>query len=154
MISALIESAVIVKALESPTKEGALAEMMEAMVAARRVAPKDAAPVSAQLREREALGTTGIGNGVAVPHVKSPHVSQLSLLVARSAKGIDYQAIDGKPVHTVFLIVAPVDQAEQHLKALRWVSTLARSADFRRFILSAKTDADMRDLLREMSTAK
>ena len=154
MISALIESAVIIKSLVSSTKEGALAEMMEAMVSARRVSQKDATPIAAQLREREALGTTGIGNGVAVPHVKSPLVTQLSLLVARSTTGIDYQAIDGKPVNTVFLIVAPADQAEQHLKALRWISTLARSADFRRFVLSAKTDADIRELLREMSTAK
>jgi mannitol/fructose-specific phosphotransferase system IIA component (Ntr-type) len=154
MISALIESAVIIQSLVSSTKEGALAEMMEAMVAARRVLQKDAPPIAKQLREREVLGTTGIGNGVAVPHVKSALVAQLSLLVARSAVGIDYQAIDGKPVHTVFLIVAPADQAEQHLKALRWISTLARSADFRRFVLSAKTDADIRDLLREMSSAK
>ncbi|MHC5071994.1 MAG: PTS sugar transporter subunit IIA, partial [Planctomycetota bacterium] len=62
-------------------------------------------------------------------------------------------AIDGQPVHTLFLVMGPANDPEGHLQALRWVSTLARNADFRRFVLSAETEAEIRDLLEEMSNA-
>jgi mannitol/fructose-specific phosphotransferase system IIA component (Ntr-type) len=65
--------------------------------------------------------------------------------------GLEWQAIDGKPVSILFLLVSPAAEPEQHLQCLRWISTLARNADFRRFLLDA-ADADaMRDLLREMA---
>ena len=73
------------------------------------------------------------------------------MALARSQEGIEYQAIDGRSVQTLFLIVAPSDQAEAHLEALRWISTLARNADFRRFVLSAAGADEIRELLREMS---
>ena len=150
MIATLIDEAVILDA-EAPTKEGFLDAMLDAMVAAGRVQTADRAGIGKQLREREALGSTGIGNGIAVPHVKSGKIDQICLALARSGDGIDYQAIDGLPVHTVFLILAPVDQAESHLQALRWISSLARNGDFRRFVQSAGGEAEVRDLLREMS---
>ena len=72
-------------------------------------------------------------------------------MLARSKNPIQFHAIDGRPVQTFFLILAPQDQPEQHIKALRWVSSLARNSDFRRFVLAAKTDEEIRELLHEMS---
>jgi mannitol/fructose-specific phosphotransferase system IIA component (Ntr-type) len=151
MIEELIQSTVILEALAASEKEAALEEMLQALVASGRVAKGDAAKIRRRLREREALGSTGIGNGVAVPHVKTDKVEKVAMALARSPEGIEYQAIDGRSVQTLFLIVAPSDQAEAHLEALRWISTLARNADFRRFVLSAVSADEIRDLLREMS---
>lgn len=151
MIEALIQSTVILEALVASEKEAALEEMLQALVASGRVEQSDAPKIGKRLREREALGSTGIGNGVAVPHVKTDRVDSVAMALARSPEGIEYQAIDGRSVQTLFLIVAPSDQAEAHLEALRWISTLARNADFRRFVLSAASEDEIRDLLREMS---
>lgn len=151
MIEELIESAVILENVASAEKGPVLDEMLQALVAAGRVAADDAPQIRKRLREREALGSTGIGNGVAVPHVKTDRVSRVAMALARAPGGIEYQAIDGRAVQTLFLIVAPADQAEAHLAALRWISTLARNADFRRFVVSADGADEIRELLHEMS---
>lgn len=151
MIEELIQSTVILEALASVDKEAALDEMLQGLVAAGRVGEENVSQIVERLREREALGSTGIGNGVAVPHVKTDRVASVAMALARSAEGIEYQAIDGRSVRTFFLIVAPADQADAHLEALRWISTLARNADFRRFVLLAESADEIRDLLREMS---
>jgi len=104
-----------------------------------------------RLTEREAIGSTGLGNGVAVPHLKSDEVQGVTMVLARSKAGIEWQAIDGRPVHIVFLLVSPADEPEAHLRCLRWIATLARSADFRRFLLDAADVEAMRELLREMA---
>jgi mannitol/fructose-specific phosphotransferase system IIA component (Ntr-type) len=105
-----------------------------------------------QLHEREALGSTGLGNGVAVPHVKQTRVAEIRLAVAISAAGIPFDAIDGRPVHIMFLVLGTKGAApEEHLQVLRWVSGLARNADFRRFARSAGSRDALRELLTEMS---
>lgn len=149
-IPELIESALIVEQLEAPTKTAALAAILERVAAAGGLAKKDLAPLRKALLEREQKASTGIGWGIAVPHVKAKQVQKLALVLARSPKGIDFNAIDGKPVHTIFLILAPPNEPEGHLLALRWISTLARNADFRRFVLQATSEAQIRELLREM----
>jgi mannitol/fructose-specific phosphotransferase system IIA component (Ntr-type) len=88
---------------------------------------------------------------VAVPHVKGDDVARPTLVLARCKKGLDWNAIDGRLVHSLFLLMSPSAEPETHLQGLRWIATLARSADFRRFLLDARDAAAMRDLLREMS---
>ena len=154
MIKELIDNALILEPLEAVTKEQALDEMFDGVLAAGRIGKRDRAPLRKRLAEREALGSTGIGNGIAVPHVKGKELSSLFLVMARSRAGVPFDAIDGKPVHTIFLILGPVENAEAHLKALRWVSSLARNPDFRRFIQSADSEQQIRDLLLEMSAGQ
>jgi nitrogen PTS system EIIA component len=86
-----------------------------------------------------------------VPHVKGEEVERATLVLARCKKGLEWQAIDGRPVHVVFLLVSPANEPENHLQCLRWVAGLARNADFRRFLQDAKDVDAIRDLLREMS---
>ena len=152
MIKALIDSALILEALESTTKTDALNEILQRAAAAGRLQKKDVSALKKRLAEREALGSTGIGNGVAVPHVKGKEIKQLALVLARAPQGIPFQAIDGRPVMTLFLILAPQDQPEAHLQALRWVSSLARNADFRRFVLAARSETEIRELLHELGS--
>ena len=86
-----------------------------------------------------------------MPHVKGDDVAQPALVLARCKKGLEWQAIDGRPVNILFLLVSPASEPETHLQCLRWIAGLARSTDFRRFLLDAPSGTAMRDLLREMS---
>lgn len=78
------------------------------------------------LMERERLGTTGVGNGIAIPHGKLPNLNRLYGLFARLEKPVDFQAIDDRPVDLIFLLLAPESAGADHLKALARVSRLLR----------------------------
>lgn len=153
MIRNLIDSALILEDLAAGSRDDAIDEMLVAAVAAGRLTKGKRANVRKRLLERETLGSTGIGNGVAVPHVKLDAVSETLMVLARSSAGLDYCAVDGRPVHSVFLVVAPKDATTEHLQLLRWISGLARNADFRRFLKSADGEREIRDLLVEMGPA-
>jgi mannitol/fructose-specific phosphotransferase system IIA component (Ntr-type) len=151
MIARLVGSAALLPQLAAKNKDAALKELLQAAQDAAGLPAKVGKSLAKKLHDREAIGSTGLGNSVAVPHVKSDDVDRVTLVVARAAGGLEWQAIDGKPVSILFLLVSPASEPEQHLQCLRWISTLARNADFRRFLLDA-VDADaMRDLLREMA---
>lgn len=151
MIGPLIEAAVLVGELEAKTKAAALDELLGHARTTGAFSAKVQKTLGKRLTDREAIGSTGLGNMVAVPHVKGDEVTQPVLVLARCKKGLEWQAIDGRPVHIVFLLVSPAEQPENHLQVLRWIAGLARNADFRRFLLDAKDQGAMRDLLREMS---
>jgi mannitol/fructose-specific phosphotransferase system IIA component (Ntr-type) len=153
MIENLSGTCFIVPSLETASKEEVFAEMLDQVVAAGHITKRDRTAMKKLLIEREAQGSTGLGNGIAVPHLKSRKLTQHHLVVANSRSGIQFDAIDGQPVHTLFLVMGPADDPEGHLQILRWVSSLARSADFRRFMLNAQSETEIRDLLEEMSGA-
>jgi nitrogen PTS system EIIA component len=151
MIAKLIEAAPMVADLAAKTKDAALKELLAAAEAAGAFPAKAARGLAKRLAEREAIGSTGLGNTVAVPHVKSDDVARATLVLARCRPGLEWQAIDGRPVHVIFLLVSPVSEPENHLQCLRWIAGLARNADFRRFLLDASDANAMRELLREMT---
>ena len=150
MIETLIDSAVIVDDLRAAGKAEAFDEILAAAVASGALDKAQSGPIRKRLVEREELGSTGIGNGVAVPHVKVATAERMVLCLARHVAGIDFDAIDGRPVHTLFVVIAPQDAAEDHLALLRWISGLARDADFRRFVQDAEGAVQIRELLHEM----
>jgi PTS system nitrogen regulatory IIA component len=84
------------------------------------------APILASLSEREQLGSTGFGQGVAIPHGKIEGLSRIYCLFARLGEPVDYKAIDGKPVDLVFLLLSPPDAGAEHLKALAAISRVTR----------------------------
>jgi PTS system nitrogen regulatory IIA component len=90
------------------------------------------------LLERERLGSTGIGDGIAIPHGKLPNLSDLLLSFGRSQAGVDFDSLDGKPAHLFFLVVAPENSAGVHLKALARISRLLKSNAVRRELMQAK----------------
>lgn len=151
MIQKLVAAACIVAEIEAKTKEAALKELLKNAHDAGLFGKKGLTALAKKLAERESIGSTGLGNGVAVPHAKGDDVKETALVLARSKPGIEWQAIDGRPVHIMFLLVAPTGEPENHLQCLRWISTLARSSDFRRFFLDARDEAALRELLREMT---
>ena len=86
----------------------------------------DAPAILASLNEREQLGSTGFGQGVAIPHGKIEKLTRIYCLFARLAEPVDFKAIDGKPVDLVFLLLSPPDAGAEHLKALAAVSRVTR----------------------------
>ncbi len=150
MIARLVESAAVLPALTATSKEAALKELLGAALERSAVPAKAHKPLAKKLADREAIGSTGLGNGVAVPHVKSDDITEVALVVARCSPGLEWQAIDGRSVTILFLLVSPTSEPEKHLQCLRWISTLARNTDFRRFLAEAEDADAMRDLLREM----
>lgn len=151
MFADLIDRALILDTLEGSTKDEVLMEAVDALVADKRLSRKLRGDVLERLGEREKLGSTGIGSGVALPHVKLAEVRQFALVVGRSPHGVAWNAIDGRPVHSLFLLLAPPDRPEDHLAVLKGLSALARNADFRNFFMQAASADVIRDLLREMS---
>jgi PTS system nitrogen regulatory IIA component len=113
-----------------------------ANIAAHRL-ELDAAAVLASLAEREQLGSTGFGQGVAIPHGKIDGLGQIYGLFARLAEPVDYKAIDGRPVDLVFLLLSPPDAGAEHLKALAAISRVTRHGP----ILEKMRGARSRDAL-------
>ncbi|MBX7116531.1 MAG: PTS sugar transporter subunit IIA [Myxococcaceae bacterium] len=99
------------------------------------------------LEERERLGSTGIGEGVAIPHGKLTGLSALSATFGVSRAGVDFDSIDGKRTHLFFALVAPENSAGLHLKALARISRLFKNARFRDSILDAKTASEIYELI-------
>ncbi|MDP2840462.1 MAG: PTS sugar transporter subunit IIA, partial [Syntrophales bacterium] len=101
------------------------------------------------LLERERLGSTGIGDGIAIPHGKLPGLEEMVVSFGRSREGIAFEAMDGKPVHLFFLLMAPENSAGQHLKALAKISRMLKDANFRKNLLEAKMHEDLFRIIAE-----
>jgi nitrogen PTS system EIIA component len=133
----ILDRRFIIPQLTSKGKEGALRELVKAI--ARVEKQVDEERMVEILFERESLGSTGIGEGVAIPHGKSKDVKKLLASFGRSLPGVDFQSMDGKPAHLFFLLVAPEDSAGIHLKALARISRLMKDPRFRKRVMEAKT---------------
>lgn len=125
-----IDKALVLPALESTTKAGVLREMTAAMAA--RHPELDAGRALAVLMDREGLGTTGIGDGVAIPHGKLAALDRILLCVGRSVQGVDFEALDFKPCTMFFLVLAPEQMTGIHLRILAHISRLIKDESFRR----------------------
>jgi len=115
--------------LASSTKDEILSEMARALASAEPAL--DADRLLEVLREREGLQSTGIGEGVAIPHGKMPGLERLMASFARSVRGVDFDSIDGQPTYLFFLLVVPEHSGGQHLKALARISRFFRDPSFR-----------------------
>jgi PTS system nitrogen regulatory IIA component len=122
--------------LEASDKEGVLRELCAGL--ARSYPALPAEKLSETLLEREKLGSTGIGEGVAIPHGKLAGIPGLLAAFARKRGGVDFAAIDGKPTFLFFVLFAPDNSAGLHLKALARISRLFKQPQFRQSILNAE----------------
>ena len=116
----------IIRHLAPDSKRSAVESLVTRLSQVGRL-PQDSVPsVVAALLEREQLGSTGIGNGFAVPHAKHEAVNELIAAIGYVPQGIDFDALDGDKVHTIVLMISPTDRPGQHLRALERVSRLLR----------------------------
>ncbi len=122
-ISDLISPAAVLANLKVTSKKQILQEMA---ARAANVSSMPEREIFDTLLERERLGTTGVGRGIAIPHGKLPELDQIHAVFARLAKPVDFDAIDDEPVDLIFLLLAPESAGADHLKALARVSRLLR----------------------------
>jgi len=142
--------------LKAETKEGALEEIVANLVKAGELEQQHTKAVLGALTERENLASTGVGQNVAIPHVKVPGLDRVVTSLCAHKEGLEWAAVDGEPVHVCFLVLRPEEPGEdhdpeRHLELMRWISELARNRDFRRFAVQSRTRRELVDLLKEMS---
>jgi PTS system nitrogen regulatory IIA component len=125
----LLDPKCILPDLQANTKKGVLEELAAPLVSGQKEVNLQS--VVDVLLERERLGSTGIGDNIAIPHGKLPQLSQMLLAFGRSVKGVDFDSMDGKASHLFFLLLAPVNASGLHLKALAKISRMLMSQPFR-----------------------
>ena len=131
--------------LESVDKEECFEEMVDILVRAGRVS--DRAATLRAIQDREEQGTTGIGTGIAVPHAKHGSIPSLIAAMGISREGIEFDSIDGEPVHLVVLLLANINEPGPHLQALVEIARLVRIPGFYRKAVEASTAADILQIL-------
>ncbi len=145
----LDERAVTVDVKARQSKEEVIRELVELLVRAGSIKERDVHKLVQILLKRESLGSTGIGQGVAIPHGKSDCVTKLVGAFGVSRAGVDFDALDGEPVSLLFLLVAPEDSAGPHLKALARISRLLKDKHFRDTLRNAKDEKTLVRIIRE-----
>jgi PTS system fructose-specific IIA component/PTS system nitrogen regulatory IIA component len=148
-LSDFVISEAIMPELNIESKEGAIRAMVESLKNAGSISADDEESIVAAILKREELGSTGIGNGVAVPHTKHPSVDKLIATVAIAREGLDFASLDGEKVYILFLLISPPDRPGDHLRGLENISRHLRNQNFCNFLKQAKSQADVIDLLQE-----
>ncbi len=128
--------------LKATDKEGVIKELVDLLVKADGVAGKKEEIVKI-LMAREALGSTGIGQGIGMPHGKTSNVKSLIAAFGLSKKGIDFESLDGEPAYIFFLLLAPEESAGPHLKALARISRILKDKYVRDMLRQAETEKDI-----------
>jgi nitrogen PTS system EIIA component len=127
--------------LSAKSKNEVLAELVNTII--RGGLKLDSSYIIDILKQRESLGSTGIGDGVAIPHGKISDLNDIVVAFGRSEEGIPYNSIDSKPVHLFFLLLAPENSAGQHLKILAKISKMLKEVNFRKKLLKAGSQSDL-----------
>ena len=127
--------------LSAKNKDEALAELVNTII--KGGIKLNYSSIIEVLKQRESLGSTGIGDGVAIPHGKIAELGDIIVAFGRSREGVSYNSLDGKPVHLFFLLLAPENSAGQHLKILAKISKMLKEADFRKKLIKAKSQSDL-----------
>ena len=140
-ITELLRREFVLEQLKAENKRDALAELVGVFSQAKMNVDSEA--MLHVLLDRERLGSTGIGDGIAIPHGKLPELAEMVVSFGRSREGIAFDAMDGKPVHLFFLLMAPENSAGQHLKALARISRLFKDKFFRQALRDAKSPDDV-----------
>lgn len=146
-ITDFLDEASIIPDLRSISKKGILEELSNALVQGGKLPDRD--KVVEVLLEREKLGSTGIGDGIAIPHGKMKEINGLVTSFGRSIQGVNFESIDNKPAHLFFLLIAPENSAGIHLKALARISRLLKDPSFRNRLMEAKDRHDLFGIITE-----
>ncbi len=140
-IAEILQEQCIVADIKGKTKREIITELVEALAKARLI--EDVEAVVNVVMDREKLGSTGIGNGVAVPHGKLKNIKNIMCALGRSQNGVDFDAVDRSPVHIFFLVLAPEDSASLHLKVLSRITKILRDQSLRKKVIKLTTVHDI-----------
>ncbi len=146
-VSDFLSPETVVGELKATEKKGVLEELCDVLVA--RHPELDRGKMVHILLEREKLGSTGVGEGVAIPHGKMDDLDHLIACFGRSREGVDFDAVDGRPVYLFFLLFAPENSAGIHLKALAQISRLLKRPSVREALRKADSSEELYEILTE-----
>ncbi len=146
-ISDYLKLEAIIMEIKAKEKIAAINELVEHMVAKKLVS--DGKAFIKALAKRENLESTGIGDGIAIPHARTDAVQDLILAFARSPKGIDFSSIDGKPSHIIFLIASPEGKKSEYIMALAKLSRLLRKHPVRELLRDAKDPTEIMEIIKK-----
>lgn len=135
--------------LAAKGKEEAIREIVGGLHAAGAIKADDVEGVIRAILSREELGSTGIGQGVAVPHTRHPSATRLVGTVALSPSGVEFAALDGEPVDIFFLLISPPNQPGDHLRALENISRHLKDDNFVNFLRQSRSPAQIWELIEE-----
>ncbi len=146
IIDFLKEESVLIN-LQGKTKREALSELLNVLKSKNYI--KNSSEILDIVLEREKLGSTGIGQGIAVPHAKTDQIEKLVGAVGISENGVSFDSLDGEPVNIIFLILAPTKSIGEHLKALAKIARLLKNRTFRTALRNSKTASEAMQIIIE-----
>ena len=153
-LSKLLSQDNVVSELQSSTREGVLAELLNVLAGAGRIRVQDTQLLLQALMAREAQGSTGFGKGVAVPHCQHAAVSKMIMAVGCSTKGVDFKALDKSPVHSIILLLSPPNDQDRHLQAMELIFRPLQRATFRKWLRQANTAKAIVDCITEAEASE
>ena len=131
--------------LKGETKEDIIAELIDTLAVDDAISDRD--KVLQAVLEREKIMSTGIGDGIAIPHGKSDAVEKLVAALGTQRRGVDFEALDGEPAYVFFLLVSPANVSGPHIKALARISRLLKNDDFKKKLIAAETAAEIIEII-------
>ena len=138
--------------LKSTDKEGVIRELVDILAKADDIKSKE--ELIKALLMRESLGSTGIGQGIGIPHAKTANVKELVAAFGLSQKGVNFDSLDGEPVYIFFLLIAPEESAGPHLKALARISRMLKDKYFRELLKKAKDEKEILRIIQDEDAKK
>ncbi len=148
-LSDIVVAEAIIPELQAKTRDEAINELIESLADAGAIPKKSTKDVVKAVLAREQQATTGIGKGVALPHAKLKGIKKAIATIGRSADGIDFAALDYKPVYSVILLLSSPDKPDEHLQAMETIFKHVQRDIFRKFLRQSETKEAIVDLIRE-----
>ena len=139
----------IIPELKAGDRDGVIAELVSALDKAGRLGNAKCHDIIRAVIQREKEASTGIGKGVAVPHVKCPQIKDVIAAVGKGGAGIGFSSLDKQPVYSVILLISPADNPDKHLQAMENVFKHLQQEKFRKFLRQSQTVEQIEDLIRE-----
>jgi mannitol/fructose-specific phosphotransferase system IIA component (Ntr-type) len=144
----------IVPELPAANRWEAIDQLIEHLVTTKKIRPESREAINAVVRKRESSMSTGIGFGIGIPHASTDLIHEVVGALGRSAKGIEFDALDNQPVNLVVLFLVPQGQFQKHLHTLASIAKLLHNKEFRQELEQAPDAAAMYDIIRKYSTPK
>jgi mannitol/fructose-specific phosphotransferase system IIA component (Ntr-type) len=139
----------VIAELKTADRDGVIAELVHALAKAGKFENARPADITRAVVKRENEGSTGMGKGVALPHVKHKAVKRVVAGVGLKSEGIDFAALDKQPVYSVILLLSPADDPDEHLQVMEKVFKHIQQEKFRKFLRQCSTAEEILDLLQE-----
>jgi len=148
----LVVREAILPELTNSERDGAVQELIDALIQAKAVPAKLRGKLVELILEREQKGSTGIGKGVAIPHVRHEKINGIIAAIGVSQQGIDFKSLDKGPVYSIVLLLSNLDKRDEHLQAMENIFSHLQKETFRRFLRQSTTVEEIEELIHEADT--